>query len=263
MSYRQRRYRYGNIIEVRESHTARCGAPGQPRREKVRLTPEAVRKQNQRWKEEQTARIIGANFVEDDLVRTLTFARDKRPGSMKEAQTIFKKFYERLRREYRKRYYELFWLANIECTPRGAWHIHFICNAIFGASDIIRSLWEEYGGTYDQKLKDLTGAGKNLGAYMAKTPDSTKNKGEHEVSESKSTHSRNLIIPEPEEKTITGWSMDDAPRPPRGYYLIKDSLYEGISEAGYRYRGYKFARIKPKPPRDRRYKPPARGRRRK
>lgn len=255
--YVQKRWRYGNTIEVKESRQANYGAPGRPRQRKENPTPEAMRRNNQRRREEQTERIIGANFVEGDLVRTLTFAKDKRPADMKEAQKIFKRFYERLRREYRKRYYELFWLANIECTPRGAWHIHFICNAIFGASDIIRDLWEKLGGVYDQKLKDLTGAGKKLGAYFSKTPESTE-AGEHKVTEAKQSHSRNLIIPKPEEKKITGWSMDDAPRPPKGYYIIKDSLYEGVTEDGWRYRGYKFARIAPKPPRDRRYKPPRR-----
>lgn len=253
--YKRRRWKYGNIIEVKENRRAHCGAPGMPRQPKTNPTPETVRRQNQRRREEQTERIIGANFEEDDLVRTLTFAKEKRPGSMKEAQHILKRFYERLRREYRKRYFELFWIANIECTPRGAWHIHFLCNAIFGASDMIRDLWEQYGGVYDQKLKDLTGAGKKLGAYFAKTPEST-TEGEHKVAEAKQSHSRNLIIPKPEVKTITGWSMDDAPRPPKGYYLIKESLYEGVTDDGWRYRGYKFARIRPKPPRDRTYRPP-------
>lgn len=254
MSYLQRKYRYGNTIEVKESHASRCGAPGQPRHKKEKPTPEAVKRQNQRRKEERTRRIIEANFLEGDLVRTLTFTKDRRPADMAEAQAVFKKFYQSLRREYRKRYYDLFWLANIECTPKGAWHIHFICNKIFGASEIIKELWEANGGVYDQNIKDLAKAGKDLGAYMAKTPDSTES-GEHRVAEARQTHSRNLVIPEAETKVISGWKMTDAPRPPRGYYLVKDSMVEGINEAGYRYRWYKFARIRPKPPRDRRYRP--------
>ena len=254
MSYLRKRYKYGNIIEVRESHTARYGAPGQPRQKKEKPTPEAVKRQNQRRREEKTARIIAANFEEGDLVRTLTFARDRRPADMAEAQATFKRFYQSLRREYRKRYYDLYWIANIECTQRGAWHVHFICNAIFGASEIIKALWEDQGGVYDQTLKDIVKAGKDLGAYMAKTPDSTKG-GEHKVSEAKQTHSKNLTIPEPETAVISGWKMTDAPRPPKGYYLIKDSLIEGVNEAGYKYRRYKFARIRPCPPKERRWYP--------
>ena len=259
MSYMQKKYRYGNFIEVKQYHTARYGAPGQPRRKKTKPTPETVKRQNQRRKEEHVARIIGANFVEGDYVRTLTFAPAQRPADMKEAKAIFKDFYQRLRREYRKRYFDLFWIANIECTPRGAWHIHFICNAIFGGSDIIKELWP-YGGVYDQLIRDL--AGKDLGAYMAKTPDST-TEGEHKVTESKLTHSRNLIIPKAEEKPISGWKLEDQPRVPKGWYLVKDSYYEGVNMDGYKYRTYKMARLKPKPPRDRSWHPPAAGVRRK
>ena len=92
MSYMQKKYRYGNCIEVKQYHTARYGAPGQPRQKKTKPTPEAVKKQNQRRKEERTARIIGANFTEGDYVRTLTFAPAQRPSDMKEAQEIFKAF---------------------------------------------------------------------------------------------------------------------------------------------------------------------------
>lgn len=261
MSYIQKKYRYGNCIEIKQFHTARYGAPGQPRQKKTKPTPEAVKRQNQRRKEEQTARIIGANFVEGDYVRTLTFAPAQRPADMKEAQKIFKDFYQRLRREYRKRYFELFWIANIECTPRGAWHIHFICNAIFGGSDIIKELWQ-HGGVYDQLIRDITRSGKDIGSYMAKTPDSTA-AGEHKVVEAKLTHSKNLIIPEAEEKLISGWKLKDAPRIPKGWYLIKESYFEGINLEGYKYRTFKLARLKPLPPRDRSWRPPAAGRRRK
>lgn len=256
--YKRRRWKYGNIIEIKESHTARCGAPGQPREKKTRPTPEAVKKQNQRRKEEQTSRIVKANFEEGDLVRTLTFRKENRPKDMEEAQAVFKSFYGRLRREYRKRYYDLYWIASIENTPRGSWHIHFVCNKIFGASDIIKELWDGNGGVYDQTLKDLQG--RDIGKYMAKTPESTE-KGEHRVTEAKLTHSRNLTIPKPEEKTITGWRMTDLPRPPRGYYLVKDSLYEGVNADGYPYRGYKFKRLSPAPPKDRRWRPPKRKKR--
>lgn len=260
MSYMQKKYRYGNFIEVKQYHTARYGAPGQPRQKKVNATPEAVKKQNQRRKEEKTGRIIAANFTEGDYVRTLTFAADKRPTDMKEAQAIFKEFYQKLRREYRKRYFDLFWIANIELGPKGAWHIHFICNAIFGGGDLIKELWP-HGGVFDQLIRDLTRSGKELGAYMAKTPDSTAAAGEHRVTESKLTHSKNLVIPQAEEKPISGWKLDDEPRAPKGWYLVKDSYVEGINEEGYRYRSFKFARLKPLPPRDRSWKPPRRRKR--
>ena len=91
------------------------------------------------------------------------------------------------------------------------------------------------------------------------TPDSTAD-GEHKVVESKLTHSKNLIIPQPEEKAISGWKLKDAPRIPKGWYLIKESYFEGVNMEGYKYRTYKMARLKPLPPRDRSWRPPGRGR---
>ena len=261
MSYVQKKYRYGNCIEVKQYHTARYGAPGQKRQPKEKPTPEAVKKQNQRRKEEKAARIIAANFEEGDYVRTLTFEKSKRPADMKEAQAIFKDFYQKLRKWYRENFYDLFWIANIEVTPRGAWHIHFICNKIPAAGDKIKDLWWQYGGVHDQQIRDLTRGGKELGAYIAKTPDSTAAAGEHRVAESKLTHSRNLVIPKAEEKPISGWKLEDAPRVPKGWYLVKESYFEGINIDGYRYRTFKLARLRPLPPRDRRWKPPARKRR--
>lgn len=254
MSYMQKKYRCGNIIEVKQYHTARYGAPGQPRQKKAKATPEAVKKQNQRRKEERAGRIIAANFTEGDYVRTLTFAPAQRPADMKEAQAVFKDFYQRLRKEYRKRYFDIYWIANIECTPRGAWHVHFICNAIFGGGDLIKALWP-YGGVFDQLIRDLTRTGKNLGAYIAKTPESTAAAGEHKVVESKLTHSRNLVIPQAEEKPISGWKLEDAPRVPKGWYLVKDSYFEGINAEGYKYRTFRLARVKPLPPKDRSWRP--------
>lgn len=133
----QKKYRYGNQIEVKQYHTARYGAPGQPRQKKTKPTPEAVRKQNQRRKEEQTARIIGANFVEGDYVRTLTFAPAQRPADMKEAQRIFKDFYQRLRREYRKRYFDLFGSQTLNALLEGhGTSILFVTRSLAGATSL-------------------------------------------------------------------------------------------------------------------------------
>lgn len=246
--YKQKKYRYSNIIDVVEYHSAKYGAPGEKRQAKTKPTPAAVRKQNQRRREENAERMIHANFNEGDLVRTLTFAKDKRPADMKEAQKIFRNFYNRLRKAYRKEGFELCWMANIECTERNAWHVHMICNRIKGASELIKDLWFEMGGVHDQILKDLIRSGKKLGAYITKTPESTE-PGEHKVTEAKFSHSRNLEIPEAEEKVISGWKMTDKPRPPKGFYLIKESYFEGVNEEGYRYRRYKFAGP-PRPPKE-------------
>ena len=212
--------------------------------EKRKRTPEEMKRANQRRKEEKARRLIWANFEPGDYVRTLTFKKEKRPADMKEAQSIKAKFLRQLAREYGKRFYKLLWIANIECPPRGAWHIHLICNRIEGGGDIIKDLWRQYGGVYDQELADIQG--KDIGAYITKSPDSVDD-GEHKVIESKYSHSRNLTVPEPKRTEISGWRMSDAPRVPKGFYLDKDSMYEGVNMAGYQYRTYIIRRLVPKP----------------
>ena len=243
MGYIRERYDLFNSIEVREHMDCRHHEEGD-RCEKRKRTPEEMKRANQRRKEEKARRLIWANFEPGDYVRTLTFKKDRRPKDMKEAQSIKARFLRQLAREYGKRYYKLLWIANIECTPKGAWHIHLICNRIEGGGDIIKDLWRQYGGVYDQELADIQG--KDIGAYITKSPDSTDD-GDHKVIESKYSHSRNLTVPEPKRTEISGWRMSDAPRVPKGFYLDKDSMYEGVNMAGYQYRTYIIRRLVPKP----------------
>ena len=243
MGYIRERYDLFNSIEIREHMDCRHQEEG-TRCEKRKRTPEEMKRANQRRKEEKARRLIWANFEPGDYVRTLTFKKDRRPADMKEAQSIKAKFLRQLAREYGKRFYKLLWIANIECPPRGAWHIHLICNRIEGGGDIIKDLWRQYGGVYDQELADIQG--KDIGAYITKSPDSADD-GEHKVIESKYSHSRNLTVPEPKRTEISGWRMSDAPRMPKGFYLDKDSMYEGVNMAGYQYRTYIIRRLVPKP----------------
>lgn len=242
MGYIRERYDLFNSIEVREHMDCRHHEEGD-RCEKRKRTPEEMRRANQRRKEEKARRLIWANFEPGDYVRTLTFKKDRRPKDMKEAQAIKAKFLRQLSREYGKRYYKLMWVANIEATPGGAWHIHLICNRIEGGGDIIKDLWRQYGGVYDQELADLDG--KDIGAYMTKSPESTES-GEHKVTESRYSHSRNLTTPEPKRTEISGWKMSDSPRIPKGFYLDKSTYVEGVNTAGYRFRTYIMRRIQPR-----------------
>lgn len=243
MGYIRERYDLYNSIEICEHMDCRHHEEG-GRCEKRKRTPEEIKRANQRRKEDRARRLIWANFEPGDYVRTLTFKKEKRPRDMKEAQDIKSRFLRQLKREYGKHYYELLWVANIECTPRGAWHIHMICNRIEGGGDIIKDLWRQYGGVYDQDLQDM--AGRDIGAYMAKSPDSTEGSG-HRVVESRYSHSRNLTVPEAKKTEISGWSMKDRPRVPKGFYLDKSSMFEGTNLAGYRYRRFILRRISPKP----------------
>lgn len=240
MAFKRRKYRLTNSIEVIECHTARYGAPGQPRQKKEKPTPEAMRKNNQRNRERRCSRMVEKYFNEGDYVLTLTYRKEDRPKDIKECTEHLQKFFRKLKREYAKRFYELFWIRNIEVGPRGAWHIHVVMNRIDGADYLIRELWT-YGGVYYQFYKDRKVNGEDIGKYIAKSEVSAPDK----IVQSSWSHSRNIKEVEPEETVITGQSMNDKPRTPKGYYLDKASYHDYVTDEGYRYREYVFRRLDP------------------
>ena len=174
-----------------------------------------------------------------DTVLTLTFKKELRPEDMKAAKQMFKDFANYLRKEYRKRYYELFWMRNIEVGPRNGWHIHVIVNRIEGAEFIAKDYWRRFGGVFVEYLQDKRDQGKDIGEYIAKSPITCER-----ISDASWSHSRNIKKVEGEDTIISGHAMTDKPRVPKGWYLDKESCYEGTNADGYPYRTYTIRRLK-------------------
>lgn len=240
MAFKRLKYRLTNSIEVIEFHTARYGAPGQPRAEKRQQTPEAMAKVNQRNRERRCSRMVEKYFNDDDYVLTLTYRKEDRPENMDECKKHLRKFFAKLKKEYAKRFYELLWIRNIEVGTRGAWHVHVIMNRIDGADFLIRELWP-YGGVFFQFYKNRKAEGEDIGKYIAKSQVSAPDK----ITESSWSHSRNVKPVEPEETVIRGQSMNDRPRVPKGYYLDKNSYHDYVNDEGYRFREYVFRKLRP------------------
>ena len=200
----RRKYRMKNSIEVCEFNSAKVPGANRVRRPKEKPTCERIKKNNQRRKQREAGRMVEQYFNEDDLVLTLTFKKELRPEDMKAAKQMFKDFANYLRKEYRKRYYELFWMRNIEVGPRNGWHIHVIVNRIEGAEFIAKDYWRQFGGVFVEYLQDKRDQGKDIGEYIAKYK----------------------------------------PRVPKGWYLDKESCYEGTNADGYPYRTYTIRRLK-------------------
>lgn len=62
---------------------------------------------------------------------------------MKEALKDFQKTIRKVRKEYQKRGYELFWIRNIERGTKGAWHIHIVLNEVGDTASILQQVWEK------------------------------------------------------------------------------------------------------------------------
>ena len=97
------RLRGGDILEIREFHDGRYGAPGQKREKKRKPTEEQMRQANDREKTRRCQLRLLTYFHAGDCLATLTYFPCNRPKNMKEALRDFQKTRRKLQREYEKR----------------------------------------------------------------------------------------------------------------------------------------------------------------
>ncbi len=232
MAYVKKTVVFPHAREVMEHHTARYGAPGQERRKKRKPTPEEMEKRNQYNRERLARWKLRNNFDINDYFTCLTYRREERPLSMAVAKEHFTKFIRRVRKEYRKRGEELKWMRNIEVGTKNGWHVHLVVNRIRDTDVILKEAWG-HGKAVNQLLHEK-GEFAELAAYITKTP-----KTDTRLKETDYSASRNLPVPEPETRVYRHWKTWKDVKPPKGYYLDKGSLYEGVNPVtGYRYRTY-------------------------
>ena len=144
--------RNGDVIYVEEHHDGMYGAPGEKRLKKAKPTKEQMQKVNAMNKEKRARMRLLQYFNTGDCFATWTYDPKNRPGDMKEALAHFQKAMRYVRREYKKRGRELFWIRNIEKGTKGAWHIHLVINEIGDTASILERAWE-HGVTYCSAIK--------------------------------------------------------------------------------------------------------------
>lgn len=237
--YKRLTYSFKDSIEVYEYLDGRYGAPGEKREKKKKATPEQIRKRNQ-WNKERKARHkLKVWFRENDYLALLTYRREERPQDMEEAKKDFSDMLKGIRREYKKRGYELRWLRNIEVGPRGAWHIHMVINREADTDLILKKAWQKGRVTFKHLYEE--GGFADLAGYITKTPD-TANRYNENLVETSYSSSRNLPTPEPEKKRLVRWVKE--PKEKKGYYIDKERYFEGRNPVtGYRYRYYTMVKI--------------------
>lgn len=247
---KRKRYKFrgGDIIDIEEYHDGQYGAPGKRREKKEKPTKEQIRKINAKNKERRCRQRLLEYFSPGDCFATWTYNPDNRPPDMATALKDFQKAMRYVRKEYKKRGKEVFWIRNIERGTKGAWHIHLIINEIGETASIIERAWK-HGGTWFSKIgqskyfdDDFT----RLANYITKDEhtaykkqDGTK--GKPRITESNYNTSRNMPLPEPKVDRLVRWKKE--PKPKKGYYIAK--IHEGINPVtGYLYRRYTMIRIR-------------------
>lgn len=242
-SYKQIMYKAGMTVEVIKC-IPREGRKGE-HRERIEKTPEEMRQANMRQAARKLARKINANFHPGDWHIVLTYRKEARcePG---EAQQNIRKFLQEMRKEYAKSGFEFKYVQTTEYKNK-AIHHHLIVNNINDGvrttTDIVRKLWRGKGNPKFTALYD-TGEYSQLADYFIKETEKTFREASSPVKQRYSC-SRNLVTPKPEIQTRKAKTWRREPKPLKGYYILRDSLYNGTDKLGYRYQRYIMVRLDP------------------
>lgn len=240
--------RKGDIIDVEEFHDGKYGCPGGKRVKRAKPTEEQMKKVNAMNKTKRCRQRLLEYFNPGDCFATWTYQPRCRPPDMKAALKDFQNAIRKVRKEYKKRGYELFWIRNIERGTKGAWHIHLVINEIGDTASIVKNAWTK-GGTYISEIRfndkvydeDFT----KLASYITKSENTEELKkdgtrAKSRIKEASYNTSKNMPLPEPKVDKLVRWK--ESPKPKKGYYIAR--IHEGINPVtGFRYRRYTMIRL--------------------
>lgn len=240
--YLKKTWIYKDHIEIKKYHTPRYGVKGEKRIRKQKPTEEAIQKANEKNSKDKLRRILINNFSEGDWFLTLTYGSDCIPD-VKESKTILGKFIRQLGREYKKSGYELKWIKVTEWNAKRIHH-HMVLNNIPGLQIIINRLWPYGGRHYTALYPDYDYEA--LAEYLTKETSKTF-RDDNNPYRQRYSCSRNLKKPEEKIEVIKANEWKDEPSlsnslKEKGYYLDKDSLYEGVDPFGFPYQQYMLIR---------------------
>ena len=237
--YIQKRYIMRNTIDVEIYHTGRYGAPGMKREKKKNPSPDKVQAWNYIQACKKLKRIINANFGPGDYSCTLTYREAERLPE-EDAKKEMANFLRRMKREYKKRGYELKWIYTTEQKTKSIHH-HLIMNSIPETAHLLHKHWKR--GFVRISILDDTGDYKGLADYIIKETDKTF-RDPLSADRQRYSRSRNLIIPEPHKRIIRAKTFRKDPKPIKGYYIDQESLHRGENPVtGFRYLIYTMIRI--------------------
>ena len=228
--YVKKSCRIHDKIEIEKHYDGRFGAPGMSRQPKRKRTPEEMAKQNFWRRCRELRRTMELNFGEGDWHVTLTCRPEERPDK-EEAPKVIRAFRDKLRVAYKKQGWDMKYIITCEIGERGAVHWHMVVNNMHNAETstaaLIRKLWAR-GRPYFSPLDD-SGDYKALAEYIVKE---TSKRVEKEETVEKMSYmiSRNLVRPTVQEEKVDAVRWSKQPHVPKGWYLVKESLVNGINK---------------------------------
>lgn len=238
MAYWLDTFHFPGSIEYEFKWAGNYGAKGEKRSDKIKTTPEQIKKQNQMNRETKVRRLIKANFIPDDLWVTLKYpAGMRKPVS--EVKKDIKNFLERLRYRYKKRGRSLKFIIRMEVGKKGGIHIHIIIPRIRGEDTdlLIQQAWNNGRANFESIYE--YGGYEKLANYIVKQPDEETEEQlslfpeEERKDFIKYSCSRNLVRPKPERKHYRRWTVkkliEEGPKPTPGYYIDKNTVRVGVN----------------------------------
>lgn len=255
MAYNVDKWTTVNHVEYEYKYAGNYGAKGEKRCQKVKATPEQIKKQNQQNRERKLLRLIRANFFLEDLWITLKYPAGTRKP-LEEIKKDFKKFTDQMRKIYKARGQIFKYVYRMEIGSRGGIHIHILINRLeeHDTDLVAKKAW--VGNRMQWENVYESGGFERLADYIVKQPNrqmegqlSFFSEEERKVLVAYNS-SRNLIRPEPERKVYQHWTMrkilNDGPKPAPGFYIDPDSIHRGVNRfTGMSYLRYTECRLRP------------------
>lgn len=223
----------GRVRMVEKHYPGNYGAPGMKRGERKKKTPEDVARQNRTNRVKKVQRLILANFKEGDWHLILGYRKGERPASFEAAKDLLQKFLGKMRAAFKRAGVPFKWIAVTERGKRGGCHHHLIIEdrEDLDVKALVMKHWPHGYRTFSPLYED--GDFEDLAEYI------TKEETKEEEQGCSYSRSRNLIVPEPKKEVIHSRRWRREPKPEKGWYIVKDSLVNGINPVtGYPYQHY-------------------------
>lgn len=185
------------------------------RKPKEKVTPEGVKKNNDRLAILKLTRLINMNFYPGDFHCTLTYANVLDPEEAKHQLNLWLK---RMRREYEKQGKEFYWVAVTEFKNHRIHH-HVVMNYI--DQGIIAKQWKQ--GHVRCSMLDRSRNYRKLAEYLIKETQKTFREPDNATKRRWSV-SRNLKRPIIKREWVSVANLWREPKPLKGYKIDYDTL---------------------------------------
>lgn len=224
MSVIEKRVKAGRTVTVLQSRKA--GNHTAPRADKSGVTSLAQKEGNHRRAVNMLTWLMNTNFQDGDLLVTLDYKRELRPKDSERTHKDFKNFYERLKRNLKKKGVPPpKYIRVIEVGSKGARHHHIVMQEV--ELKALRECWT--AGGVDVKPLYTDGNYRQIAEYFVKYSKKTMQTENREVKKLWYP-SRGLKKPKiGKPREIKSREIGQI-KIPKGFYLDEDSVKAGISQ---------------------------------